>query len=320
VPPSVLITGVSGFVGRHLVAAFQASLPEVSLIPTSRREGVTVGGLPATRLDWDAPDAVRRTLEALQPDAIIHLSAEAAVGRAAADPMAVWRSNFWQTIELAEIVRTRLPATLFAFVSSAAVYGLSARAGGKLDENTVLRPADPYGATKAAADLAIGEMALRGLKAVRLRPFNHTGPGQTADYAIPALARQVALIEAGRQKPVIRTGSLDSARDFLDVRDVCAAYIAIMRQADQLPADAVLNIASGQARRIGEVLDSLLRLSGVKATIEVEPARVRPNEIKSLCGDATAARTLLGWQPEIPFEETLSDTLDWWRGEIQKEA
>jgi len=317
-PRSVLITGASGFVGRHLVAAFQSSLPDVRLIPTSRRDGVGVGGLPAVRLDWSAPAEASRALETLQPDAIIHLSAEAAVGRAAADPMAVWRSNFWQTIEFAEAVRTRLPATLFAFVSSAAVYGLSARSGGPLGEDTPLKPGDPYGATKAAADLAIGEMALRGLKGLRLRPFNHTGPGQSADYAIPALARQIALIEAGRQKPVIRTGSLDSARDFLDVRDVCAAYVAAAEQADGLAPGTVLNVASGQARRIGDVLDALLRLSGVKADIETEPARVRPNEIKSLSGDAAAARSLLGWAPRIPFEQTLQDTLDWWRGEVRK--
>jgi GDP-4-dehydro-6-deoxy-D-mannose reductase len=315
-PQSILVTGASGFVGRHLLTALRLAFPDAKLIPTSRRAGVDIDGGEAVQLDLERPEAARPIVDGLKPDVIVHLAAEAAVNRAAADPMAVWRSNFWHTIEFAEIVREQSPGTAFIFVSSASVYGLASLTHARLDEDAPLQPANAYGVTKAAADLAIGEMALRGLHAIRLRPFNHTGPGQSAHFVVPALARQIARIEAGLQEPVIRTEATDAARDFLDVRDVCAAYAEVVRQAARLPPGTVLNIASGTPRRIADVVASMVEISHTKPRIESE-SRPRPNEIPMVCGDASKAEALLGWRPQIPFERTLSDTLDWWRGQMR---
>ena len=143
------------------------------------------------------------------------------------------------------------------FVSSSDAYGGSFRAALRVTEDTPLAPMNVYSATKAAADLALGSMAVRGLRVVRLRSFNHTGPGQSAQFAVAAFARQIARIGAGLQPPSLRVGNLDTWRDFLDVRDVCRGYVACIAQRDTLAPGTILNLASGQPRRIGDVLHEL---------------------------------------------------------------
>ena len=172
------------------------------------------------------------------------------------------------------------------------------------------------GPTKAAADLALGAMAGDGLRVVRLRLFNHTGPGQSEDFVLPAFARQIALIESGRQAPPLRVGGLDSRRDFLDVRDVCDAYVACLRCEHDLAPGAVMNIASGVPRRIGDILDALLDLAGLKTEVATDTARLRGASIASASGDATRARQLLDWEPRIPWQQTLADVLADWRARV----
>ena len=179
-----------------------------------------------------------------------------------------------------------------------------------------LAPADTYAATKAAADLAIGALAVQGLHAVRFRPFNHTGPGQSEDFVVAAFAAQLARIEAGQQPPVVRVGRLDPARDFLDVRDVVAAYVACLARPERLPPGTILNLASGHCRPIRAVLEDLIALAGLRPRIEEDAARLRPTEIPAARGSAAAAASLLGWQPSIPWERTLRDVLDYWRAEV----
>lgn len=319
--PTVMITGAAGFVGRYLLPALRSAFPEARLIPTSRRTGVSVAGIDAVSLRLDSRDEIGVVLEATRPDVILHLSGMASPSQAAQDATEAKRANSDEAIRLAELVRERHPETAFVFVSSAAIYGLSANSGEALDEDAPIRPIDPYGESKAAADRAIGEMAASGLRAIRLRPFNHTGPGQPRGFVVPDFASQIARIEAeGPAAGPIRVGSLDDARDFLDVRDVCAAYVEVVRHAERLPAGIALNIASGVPRKLGDMLDRMLALSGVDAPIEVGPASPRPNRIKTLRGDASKARALLGWEPRIPFDRTLLETLDWWRAEIRRTA
>ena len=162
-------------------------------------------------------------------------------------------------------------------------------------------------------------MAQRGLRVVRLRPFNHTGPGQTSQFVVAAFARQVARIAAGLQKPVLQAGNLDPRRDFLDVRDVCAAYVACIARMDSLVTGTVFNIASGEAQRIGDILNALLALANVSATVEVDQARRRTTEVLLAHGDATQARRMLGWAPGIPWTQTLQDVLNDWRSRISLE-
>jgi GDP-4-dehydro-6-deoxy-D-mannose reductase len=159
-------------------------------------------------------------------------------------------------------------------------------------------------------------MAAEGLRAVRLRSFNHTGPGQSNAFVVSAFAEQIARIAAGQQQPVMRVGALSPERDFLDVRDVCAAYAATIAQAEALAPGTILNIASGTPRRIGDVLDQLLAIAGVSARIETSVARLRPTEIARALGNASRAHEMLAWRPAIAWDQTLRDTLQYWQARI----
>ncbi len=298
-PSRILITGASGFVASHLVPALRAAFPGAAL---------TLCG--AGDLDVTDAGAVRALVARVRPEACVHLAAISAIGAARQDPALAWRVNLLGTLALAEALRAQ--DALLVYPSSAEIYGASFRAGRPLDETAAPAPQNTYAATKAAADLALGAMAADGLRVVRLRPFNHTGPGQTEAFVVPAFAAQAARIAAGLQPPVLKVGNLDARRDFLDVRDVCAAYAAAITRAETLPPGAVLNLASGTPRRIGDVLDDLLRLAGVAPRIEPDPARMRPSDIPTAAGDASAARAALGWAPRIAWPDTLAAILaDW---------
>ncbi len=188
-------------------------------------------------------------------------------------------------------------------------YGTSFRSGVPLNEHAPLAPTNIYSATKAAADLALGAMAQDGLPVIRLRLFNHTGRGQSDVFALPAFARQIALIEAGEQEPVMRVGNLDARRDFLDVHDACTAYVACLQHAQLLPPATLLNIASGVPRRIGDVLDALLKRAGLQVEIRIDSARLRPSDTPLAIGDAALARSLLGWAPTISWDQTIAELL-----------
>lgn len=302
----ILITGAGGFVGRHLTAALSQAWPGAILLtePFDVRDG----------------DATIEAVRMAAPDACVHLAAISAIPAAREDPDQAWDVNLRGTLNIARAIMAAAPDCVFLYPSSADTYGASFRAGHALDETAPLAPLNTYGATKAAADLALGALAAEGLRAFRVRPFNHTGPGQTAHFAVPAFARQLALIGAGRQSPVMRVGALDPFRDFLDVRDVCAGYVACLQQADRLPAGVILNLASGVPRRIGDVLASMVRLSGVHASLETDTSRLRPTDIPTATGDAAKARALLGWSPRIEWDTTLADVIADWRQRIVNEA
>jgi GDP-4-dehydro-6-deoxy-D-mannose reductase len=302
-PERILITGAEGFVGRHLCAALAAEVP-----------GATLLGQAETRLDVTDREAVFAGIKAGRPQACVHLAGIAAIGDAAADPARAWAVNLHGAINVAEAILEYSPDCRMLFVSSAEVYGASFRAGRPLDETAPLSPMNLYAATKAAAEMALVALIPRGLDLVRLRPFNHTGPGQSEAFVIPAFAGQIARIEAGRQPPVMATGALTPERDFLDVRDVCAAYLAALTA--MLPAGTVLNIASGRAVRISVVLDQLLALARCKVSAREDPARLRPVEIPRAVGDARLAAKLLNWRPCIPLATTLGDVLNAARQEI----
>jgi len=327
-PLRLLVTGASGFVGRHLLPVLRRSFPRATLIATLR-PGDNAGperiGLDADEtvaFDLLQPDAIAPMLRAVRPDGLVHLAAKASVGASFADPMASWRANLLGTLALGEAVLSETPGCRLVLASSAEVYGLSFRAPMPLDERAPMRPANPYAASKAACDLAIGEMALRGLDAVRLRAFNHTGPGQSEDFVVAAFARQIARVEQGLQAPELRVGALDRWRDFLDVRDVCAAYAAALRgptgDAAASESGVVLNLASGAPRRIRDILDALLSLSIARPRIEVEPARLRPTDLEYVAGDATRVHEMLGWVPVTPWDETLNDVLEDWRRRVRQ--
>jgi len=286
--------------------------PAATLVAASTEGGIDGADLiyPLDLLD---PVSVRKCVAAARPDGIVHLAAESMVAASFTDPDRTWRVNVDGTRELARQVMSDAPGATFVFASSAEAYGLTFQRGEPLDEASPFAPVNPYAASKAAADIALGEMALRGLRAVRLRLFNHTGPGQTDAFVVSAFARQVARIEAGLQAPVVHVGALDRWRDFLDVRDVCAAYAAALVRGPEIASGTIINIASGTPRRIGDMLTYLIGRSGMGIEVRTDQSRLRPTDIEYAVGNPARARALLNWMPTVPWEATLDSVLDYWR-------
>ena len=308
----ILVTGASGFVGPYLVAALQEAFGSAQIISASPTAAPLPGTLPV-HLDLADLAAPRALVEAMRPQACLHLAAVSHIGHALESPGSAWRINLLGALALAEAMQDIAPAAPFVHISTGEVYGLSANSEPPLSEQSNLAPANLYAATKAAADLALGEMALRGLRLVRLRPFNHTGPGQSSDFVVPHIARQVVTAErAGAGELVI--GATDRMRDFLDVRDVCRAYVAALAQVESLPNGIALNIASGTSRSIASIVEDLLRLTPARIVVRQEPARLRPNDVERVRVGVDRVRTHLGWEPQIAWSQTLADVLAYWRG------
>jgi nucleoside-diphosphate-sugar epimerase len=294
----ILLTGAAGFVGGHLLPMLRAHYPEHDVI--------------AFTGDIRDAEMVRAQFRHTRPACCIHLAAISSLAEARRDEDALWATNLQGTLNLARAVLAEVPACSFLFVSTADAYGASFRQSAAVDETIALSPLNPYAASKAAADLAIGALAAEGLRAIRLRPFNHTGPGQSEAFVVPAFARQIARIAAGLQDPVVRVGDIETSRDFLDVRDVCAAYISCLDMCESIPPGAIFNLSSGKARRIADILQALIEEAGIKAEVASEPGRKRLTDIPFACGDSGKIAGATGWKPQIPWAHTLRDVLrDW---------
>lgn len=308
----ILVTGSNGFVGQHLCARIAASRPDAGL---TRAGGP--GGAPSdVVLDVSNADAVDALVRQVKPTAVIHLAAISAVADAGGDPRRAWAVNTGGALNLALSLKQHAPEAALLFISTAEVYGAGSADIARFTEESPLAPLNAYAASKAAAEIALMQLARDGLKTLIARPFNHSGPGQSPAFVLPAFAQQIAQIEAGLREPVIKVGDLDAERDFLDVRDVVSAYLAILERAGQLPAGAVFNIASGRMRPIRALLDLMQAQARRPITIEVDPTRQRRQAMRRVGGDAAKALRLLGWSPAIPIEETIASILDWWRREI----
>jgi GDP-4-dehydro-6-deoxy-D-mannose reductase len=308
----ILVTGGNGFVGSYLVKALPERLPA--------RSEILVGGVGAdaektrgtTRvinLDVTNASQVRSVIATHQPTHIFHLAAVAAVSAAQEDIRQTWDVNVNGTLNVALAITETAPQCRFIHCSSAEIYGGSFRAGIPLDENAPLDPNNAYAASKAAADLMIGQMAKQGLRAIRLRPFNHIGAGQNEQFVVPAFAAQIARIECGIQEPVIRVGNLTSHRDFLDVEDVVDAYVETVLRFDTLPNGCALNLASGRTWEMGEILQTLLAMSECKISIVEDESRMRKADTPVAIGNAKRARELLGWVPRRELSDTLAAVL-----------
>lgn len=315
----VLMTGSDGFVGPHVANALHRVCgAEIEIIATSKAGGThpVFGKMDA--LDVTDAAAIHSSITHAKPTHVIHLAAIAAVDAASTDPGKAWAIHVGGTRNLAEAILERAPGCWLLNVGSGLIYGETAKSGQPLDENALPAPVDDYGVTKAAADLALGALARRGLRVIRLRPFNHIGTGQTEAFAIPAFAMQIARIEAGLTEPVLRVGNLDAKRDFLDVRDVARAYALTVAHTHELRSGLILNVASGVPCRIGDILQVLLSLSLVTITVEQDPARMRASDLPLVVGDAARARALLGWSSEYTLVDTLAAVLDDCRSRVAR--
>lgn len=311
----LLITGASGFVGRHLAAHLLAETDaEVyGLDRLGRPEGADAAPAGVQRVAADLRDAaaVRSALATVRPDGIFHLAAQASVPLALADPGETLVNNVLGQLHLLEAVAAECPAARVVVASSGEVYGRVPLDEQPVDERTPFRPTNPYAVSKVAQDaLAYQYWVARGLATVRVRPFNHIGPGQSDLYAASSFARQIAEAELGRRPPVIQVGNLAAERDFTDVRDAAVAYRLALEKGE--PGEAY-NLGSGQGRSIDGLLQQLLALSSAKIDVQPDPDRFRPVDLPRIVCDPSKLRAATGWQPAIPIETSLLDTLNYWR-------
>jgi GDP-4-dehydro-6-deoxy-D-mannose reductase len=268
--------------------------------------------------DLDRPNDVERLVGEIKPDALVHLAGLSFVPAAERDPRAAYRANLEGTLALLGAVRARVPRARVLVVTSGEVYGAVAPAENPITEDVPLRPRTVYGASKAAADIAAGQWARAyGLDVVRARPFNHTGAGQDAAFVCSALARQLARVEARLQPPEVRVGNLDPVRDFSDVRDVAAGYVALLERGR---GGEVYNVCSGAGASIAEVLAILRTQAGVPVRVVRDPALGRADDTPRIVGSHERATRDTGWQPTIPFADTLATVLADWRRRVTSES
>jgi GDP-4-dehydro-6-deoxy-D-mannose reductase len=294
----VVVTGAAGFAGRHLVRLLTEKGHEV--VGVGRRPESPVEADYRTLDLLDAP-AVQRLFAEQRPEWVCHLAADASVRESWQRPRETLRNNVETTLN---VLHAEEGARVLV-AGSAEIYGPPAKL--PVTEDHPLAPQNPYALSKVAADL-MGDVFER--QAIRTRAFNHFGPGQADIYVVSAFARQIAEAEVrGDEKVVVETGNLDAKRDFTDVRDVVHAYVMLLERANP----GAYNICSGVARSAADILAALAQESSLEVEQRTDPARLRNNEVMEIYGSNDKLRQATGWQPAIPFEKTIRDTLDWWR-------
>jgi GDP-4-dehydro-6-deoxy-D-mannose reductase len=254
----------------------------------------------------------------VRPDAILHLAAQASVGDNTVAAEQTWRVNFCGTMWLAHAVARHCGASTFLFVSSGEVYGKSFGAA-PVAEDTPLLPLNAYARSKAAAEAMLADVLAPSARLIVARSFNHTGAGQDERFALPAFAAQIARIERGKGEPFISVGNLASQRDFLDVEDVVEAYLDLL-DAPGLPQRLILNVASGEARVMSDLLARLQALAGTPFPTKVDPNRQRPSDVPCAIGDASKLREATGWAPRRSIDDMLARLLEYWRARVAADA
>lgn len=312
----ILITGITGFVGGHLVEALGSAGRHV-LTGLSRQTNwpmplAHLAGLaelhPADLADGARVEAI---VQQLRPEWVFHLAGYANTGASFREPDRCWADNLAATRSLYDAIARTTVRPRILYVSTGLAYGEPDDPDRPCDERTTLKPASPYAASKAAADLLSYQYTRSpGLDVVRVRLFNQIGPRQSTDYAVANFARQIAAIEAGRQEPVIETGDLSAQRDITDVRDMVAAFPLLLEKGER---GGVYNAGRGETYRMQELLDRLLGMARVQVEVrqKVEPGRKADTTVTR--ADTTRLRRATGWAPRISLDQTLADILTDWR-------
>jgi GDP-4-dehydro-6-deoxy-D-mannose reductase len=311
----VLITGGTGFVGPHLIrflkSTSKSSSSTIAIIAAGDKQSRQEPGVDYYGIDIRRADEVRSVVRKISPTHIYHLAGISAVDISWSDPRLTFEVNVLGASNLFEAAMSLPSIPRILNVSTSQVYASSDTI---LTENSQVSPENPYAASKAMAELL--RVQYRKCSAggiVTARSFNHTGPGQTPSFVLPSIAKQFAEIGAGLRPPRLAVGNIEVKRDFTDVRDVVAAYFALLEKGR---SNEVYNVCSGSADRLADVISKFEALSGIAIQIDTDPGRLRSNDVSQIFGDATKIRRETGWCPQIPLEKTLQDLLDYWRENI----
>ena len=312
----ILITGITGFVGGHLVEHLAAAGGH-ALFGVSRR-GEWPAGLKhlaphAALLGADLGDAAsaEKAVRSARPEWVIHLAGYANTGGSFRDPDRAWAENLTVTRTLYDAISRSGLKPRVLFVSTGLIYGEPDRPDEACDERTTLKPASPYAASKAAADLVSYQYTRNaGLDIVRVRLFNQIGPRQSTDFAVPKFASQIAAAEVGKQPPVVETGDLSALRDYTDVRDVVAVFPLLLEKG---VTGEAYNAARGESYRTQDLLDRLVAMSRVPIRVNQKTEPGRKADTAMTRADVKKLRAATGWEPRVPLEQSLADILDYWR-------
>jgi GDP-4-dehydro-6-deoxy-D-mannose reductase len=311
-----LITGIAGFAGSYLAELLVEKNYEVLGICLACESLENISHLKK-EIRWFQGDVtdfddLGRLVKKTNPDEIYHLAAFSSVGTSFEKPLKTLEVNLLGTLNLLEILRNSKKKTKLLLVGSADVYGKVEKKDLPIKETLPLNPISPYGASKACADiLAYQYFKSYGLPVIRARSFNHTGPRQARGFVIPDFASQIAEIEKGYAKPLLKVGNLEAQRDVSDVKDIVSAYYLLMKKGK---LGEVYNISSGKSYKIKYLVDYLLHLSEKEIKVVQSQCKKRATDISVLLGDNGKIKKEVGWSPKIPIIKTLKDTLDFWRG------
>ncbi len=315
----VLVTGISGFAGGHL-AEYAAGLPDVELYGMVRWRSQTRHlrhlDKRLTLIEGDVRDqsSVLRVMQSVKPHRIFHLAAQSYVPTSWNAPEESLTTNVLGTLHLLEAARQVGGDPLIHIACSSEEYGLVYPEELPIREGQPFRPQSPYAVSKVTQDL-LGYQYFwsYGLRIIRTRAFNHTGPRQREVFAVSNFARQIVEREQGLQGGALRVGDLQAVRDFMDVGDAVRGYWLALERGE--PGE-VYNIASGKGYPMEDILAQLMATGKVQLDLEVDTSRLRPSDVPRLVGDVSKFKARTGWAPEIPFENTLANLLEYWRGQL----
>lgn len=314
---NVLITGITGFAGSHL-AEYLLSKNDYNIVglhvSSKNLDNVKAIRDKITLLQLDLQD-FEKTAKAIsdtKPEIIFHLAASASVAKSFQEPMDFLKNNTTSEFNILEgVKKAKLTETKILIVSSAQVYGFVSEKDLPIHETVAFKPDSPYGVSKITQEyLALQYFYAYHQPIIRVRPFNHCGPRLSAQFSVSRFAKAIAEIERGNHEPVLRVGNLTAKRDFTDVRDMVKAYVLAV---DKGHAGDVYNIGTGVSHSIQEVLDKLLSFAKTKITVETDESLLRPSDIPELRADVSKFVKQTGWKAEVPFDQTIKDTLDYWR-------
>lgn len=315
----VLVTGITGFVGSHLVDYLLNRNHEVFGMKRwrSRIENIRHFENRVKIYECDLRDATatREIIESVKPDWIFHLAAQSFVPTSWIAPHETLYTNIIGELNIFEAVRLAKLSPAILVAGSSEEYGLVHPDELPVKETNPLRPLSPYAVSKVCQDM-LGYQYFMSykLRIVRTRAFNHTGPRRPPVFVCSDFAYQIVEIEKGKRDPIIHVGNLDAVRDFSDVRDIVRAYYLALEKGE---AGEVYNISSGEGHSIKEILDILLNLSNTSIEVKVDPKKFRPSDVPKLIGDCSKFKRLTGWKREILLKDTLNDLLNFWRGKVE---
>jgi len=314
----VLITGITGFAGSHLAEFLLSKKYEVHGIDRWRSKTENIDGFKDKIVlhECDIKDyhSVKKAIESVMPEKIFHLAAQSFVPTSWNAPSETITTNVIGELNIFEAVKELKINPWIQIACSSEEYGMVYENEVPIKETNPLRPLSPYGVSKVAQDLLGYQYhQSHNLNIVRTRAFNHEGPRRGDVFVTSNFAKQIAEIEKKKKPPVLYVGNLDARRDYTDVRDIVRAY---WLATEKCAAGEVYNICSGRDWKIKDMLNYLLSLSKIKVEVKQEPGRMRPSDVQILLGDGTKFMKKTGWEPEIPFEKTLEDTLNYWRERI----